>query len=634
VLDKDYCKGLLGERARQLILDGLNIQEKKKSICCMYHNDKNPSMSWFKDGNCYRCHVCKETLDIYRYLKEYEHLNFVDAVKKVGEMVGMREDDKKLNIAVKKEFARPNVKTKELSQEAIDCMAVRKINKETLDFWKVEQCNKYNIISQGNEEHYIYKYFQDNVLEYVTYRFIGKSRGSTDKGGCEKNTKAILWGMDNIDKTKPVVITEGQPDAMCIWQSGYKNVVSIPAGAQNMNWIDHCWEWLQECDSFIFWRDNDQAGYDCAIQIEKRLSNVTVIDSGKYKDANELMYAEGVESVIKLILNTLNKKPKGLLDVSEMQYTKVDYSQTIETGFYEYDSHVYDWKTQEITVIFGRDNEGKTTIISQMLAHCLEQKVKTFLYSGEMSTYKIQHWLYRQLVGNDPEHLKTIHTKYGDFVDIKDETVKKIKEWHSENFYLFDVNEYEILKDINKFFDTMAVAANRYGVKLFVIDNLMSVLEENADSLYSDQANFVQMCKNFARKYDVHIVLLAHPNKTKEEIYDGIGNLTKRDISGSKNISNKADNIISIERNWDTSEAKDCDLIMTSLKDRETGQRKILKYNFSLKSLRFYNATTKESVAYSWNAKAKETENKLKHEEYSQDDVYMEDIFNSNPDPF
>ncbi len=39
---------------------------------------------------------------------------------------------------------------------------------------------------------------------------------------------------------------------------------------------------------------------------------------------------------------------------------------------------------------------------------------------------------------------------------------------------------------------------------------------------------------------------------------------------------------------------------MTSLKDRWTGQRKMFKYYFSKKSLRFYNGSTKENATYTW----------------------------------
>ena len=76
------------------------------------------------------------------------------------------------------------------------------------------------------------------------------------------------------------------------------------------------------------------------------------------------------------------------------------------------------------------------------------------------------------------------------------------------------------------------------------------------------------------------------------------GNLEKTDISGSNNIPNKADYVIAIERNWD--ESSDCNAIVTSLKDRSGGQRKVFKYRFSRDTLRFYNATTPQEREYGW----------------------------------
>ena len=44
----------------------------------------------------------------------------------------------------------------------------------------------------------------------------------------------------------------------------------------------------------------------------------------------------------------------------------------------------------------------------------------------------------------------------------------------------------------------------------------------------------------------------------------------------------------------------DCDAMVTSLKDRNEGQRKVFKYKFSMATKRFYNNTTKESMIYGW----------------------------------
>lgn len=598
-MDAEEIKERLGERAKDIIARGLNLHPNRSGMVkCPIHNDKNPSMSWFRKGLMWRCHACDENIDIYRYYTEFEGMTFIEAKNKVAEMVGMSEE-KPIRI-VKSGYDLPKIQMTDLSEKAIKYMNVRKITKETLEDWKVKQS------TFMGKDVYVFQYFDKDILKFVSYREIGK--GGL-KGGCERNTESILWGMWHIDKTKPLVITEGQPDAMAVWQSGYKNVVSVPSGANNLQWIDNCWEWLKDIKEIILWADNDAPGLKMAKEIENRFDNVKVIFSEKRKDANEVLYYEGSEKVLEIIEESIKQTPQGMIDISEMEYVSLVNQQDggIETGFLEYDRHVEDWKEEELTIVFGRNGEGKTTFISQVIAHCLERNVKVFLYSGEMSDFKIQDWLYKQLVGNKPEYLRTIKCKYRDKTEVKPEIIAKVKKWHDGKLFLFDRKAEKYSKDTDKFFELMSVAAHRYGVKLFIIDNLMSKLEENADSLYSDQANFVQRCKEFAIINKVHVVLLAHPNKLKGELKDSeVGNLDKTDISGSNNIPNKADNIIAVERNWGDNPT--CDTIITSLKDRESGNRKVMKFMFSKKTLRFYNDYTREQVRYSWEGSNKEQE--------------------------
>lgn len=594
MVDIQELKEKLGNRAREIILNGLGAQENRsKKISCVYHSEKTPSMSWYEEGLCFNCLGCGETLDIFRYYTDFEHMSFQDAVKQVQELVG---DYSMQTSAKPKRYELPDIEMNELSDLAVEYMAKRKIIKTTLDAWGVKERN------WNGKPVYVFQYFDDkDVLRFVSYRGIGKG---ALKGGCEKNTEPILWGMNHIDITKPVVITEGQPDAMAVYQSGYTNVVSVPNGSNNFKWIDSCWEWIQQIPEWIVWADNDEPGIKFAEEVRRRLNNVKIVRSEQFKDANEVMYYEGEKKVIQTIQDALNVLPDGLKDLAQCEYTSYLDMQAegIETGFRDYDYHVEDWKTQEITIIFGRNGEGKSTVVSQIMAHQINNNVKTFLYSGELGENKLQNWLYRQLCGNNKQYYRDIQTKYKVKREPKPEVIKAMKEWHNEKLYIFDRAYSEILENMDSFFGVMELAAKRFGVRLFIIDNLMSVLEENADSLLSDQANFVQRCKNFSIKNNCHVVLLAHPNKVKGEVSGEVaeGNLDKNDISGTGNIPNKADNIIAVERNWSTEYDKDCDVIITSLKDREEGQRKSMKYFFSKQSLRFYNESTKENVKYGW----------------------------------
>lgn len=593
-MDSERLKTLLGSRAKDIIASGYGFKPNKQGkALCPIHSEKTPSMNWFEPGLAWKCHGCGESIDIYRYYTEFEKMTFKEALAKVAELTGQEDLER---IAPKKEFALPNIVTRELSEESINYMRLRKIEKETIEAWQVKE------IDRKGAKALVFQYFErssDKNPTFVSYR---EPKKDGVKGGCEANTKAILWGMWHIDKEKPLVICEGQPDAMAIWQSGYRNVVSVPMGSKNLNWIDYCWDWLQDIKEIIVFPDNDDPGYSMAIEIKNRLKNVKIVEYDGGKDANEVMYRKGEEFLLSVIEKTINNLPSGLLDVSKIEfksYAENSYN-GIETGFKDYDAHIEDLKEQELTIIFGRNGEGKTTFISQVIAHCLEKRVKTFLYSGEMSNNKIQHWLYRQLVGSKIQYCRTVQTKYKEKVEVKPEIIESIKEWHKDIFYLYDKKADLAGRNLDSFFDLMQMSASRYGIKLFIIDNLMSKLEENADSLYSDQANFVQRCKDFADANFCHVILLAHPNKDKGESKKGEPNLEKTDISGSNNIANKADNIISIERNWTDDEYKSADCFICSLKDREEGQRKVFYYRFSRQTLRFYNEHTIENRQYGW----------------------------------
>ena len=274
---------------------------------------------------------------------------------------------------------------------------------------------------------------------------------------------------------------------------------------------------------------------------------------------------------------------------------------SIETGFKDYDRTYYDLKPGEITILFGRDGEGKSTVVSQIIAHHISQNKRVYLFSGELSNNKIQEWLYKQVVGSDSTKYRIIDTKYGPVRELKPKVVKALKKWHEGKFAIYDTKIES--KDGSTIFDDIEIGKN-VGYDLFVIDNLMTAFAADATTQHADQSNFIQKCKNIARNLNVHIIIVAHANKQTGELeFDAkCGNLTKNDISGIKNISNKADNILAIERIFKTegSDYENYDMYITSLKDRFIGQRHVFGYNFHSSTLRLYNDKTPVKVTYDW----------------------------------
>src|SRR5699024_138882 len=124
-----------------------------------------------------------------------------------------------------------------------------------------------------------------------------------------------------------------------------------------------------------------------------------------------------------------------------------------------------------------------------------------------------------QLAGT--EYIKSIQNVYGDFeYTISDDVTRKISDWYKGRAFIYDNNwipddggEFESLPE------TIEKVIKQYGVRLVCIDNLMTAMEtvQENDQLYLAQSNFVGKLKKIAVKYDVVVILVAHPRKTKLE---------------------------------------------------------------------------------------------------------------------
>lgn len=121
---------------------------------------------------------------------------------------------------------------------------------------------------------------------------------------------------------------------------------------------------------------------------------------------------------------------------------------------------------------------------------------------------------------------------------VPDEVGRKIDAWLDGKLFLYN-NEYgcqfeQIFHDMRELL--------KAGVKLFVLDNLFSL---NIDLLDGDknskQREVILQIKEFAKKNQVHIILVAHPRKTTAF-------LRKNDIAGTSDLTNAVDNVFIIHR--------------------------------------------------------------------------------------
>jgi DNA primase len=69
------------------------VQKGKNYFCvCPFHDDHNPSMSVNPEKQIYKCFVCGAGGNAFTFLTEYEHITFIEAVKKIADKVHINVD--------------------------------------------------------------------------------------------------------------------------------------------------------------------------------------------------------------------------------------------------------------------------------------------------------------------------------------------------------------------------------------------------------------------------------------------------------------------------------------------------------------------------------------------------------------
>lgn len=488
---------------------------------------------------------------------------------------------------VKKNYKKPSINSIELNKAAIDYAAQRKISLSTLKYFNITQ----------KENMYVFPFYdENNTFTFVKYRPVGKIAKGQRKAYRETDTKPILFNMNKIDITQPVVITEGEFDAMAVYESGYKNVVSVPSGAEDFTWITTCWDWLEKINKIILFGDNDEPGKDMINNIIVKLGEYRCyVAEHEYKDANEVLFRQGPKAVIKAIDEARGIPVAGIVNVADIDIIAAR-PKGIRMGFKTIDKLLNGARPGEVTIWTGKNGEGKSTILGQVILEAIEQNKNVFAYSGELTKRDFKEWLYSQAAGK--ENLKFVKNEYDSYdIEFEPGLIKKIDNWINGKLFLFDNSiKSQNIKNTS-IIDMCGYAAKKYNCKVFVIDNLMTADFETYDEdYYRGQSKFVGSLVSFSLNFNAHVHLVAHPRKK-------IGELEKDDISGTGDITNRVHNVISIERtNYEKGAIYDGKLKV--LKNRNKGQLGEADLIFSKQDRRLYEVDEKGLIIkkqYSWN---------------------------------
>lgn len=515
---------------------------------------------------------------------------------KQGHFVELARDfNFQLDFGEIKEYKQLPQKPITVRPRAVEYLAGRGISEEIT--------RKYNITTRTDYPDVLVFPFHDenNVRQFIKYRNT-KHNGKGNKEWCEKDTKPILFGMAQCEDFTTLAITEGQIDSLSLAECGIKNAVSVPTGALGFTWFRHCEEWINKFESIIVFGDYEKGKISLVDELQARVKQlVKVVQKVDYlgeKDANAILQKYGRQAVITAVENAKPVEIKSIKDLSDVKSVDIHSLPKIKTNIRELDRIIGGLYFGQVILLTGKRGEGKSTFMSQLVVEALDQNVNTFVYSGELADYHFKRWLDLQVAG--PNNIKITKNEYGDEnASIEEQVQEQINAWYRGRAYIYD-NNY--IPDKNDEMDSLVATVEKsiiqYDVKLICIDNLMTAIEpDETNNIYSQQSKFVGDLKKLAMKYNVVVILVAHPRKTKEAI-------TNDDVSGSADITNKVDVVISYGR---ALKEDDYDGKITVTKNRLIGTLALyedaVKVYYDTRTKRIKSITNDPNRIYNWQTK-------------------------------
>ena len=388
---------------------------------CPFHDDTNPSMSVSREKQIYTCFSCHATGNVFKFLMDYEHMEFREVLKYLGDKVGI--DTKSIQIRKKStkydklyeayqlslKYYQNNLNSK-VGKKARDYLLKRNIDEDLIkefeiglslekkdDLTKLLSSKSYDLVTLNkiglsSDNHDVYN---DRIM-FPLYDTSGKvvafsgRRYDNIKENKYVNTKEteifkkgeLLYhyhiAKEECREKKSVIVMEGFMDVIRASSIGIKNTIALMGTAMTKEQINLI---KRLSNTIILCLDGDKPGQDAMLNNGELLLNsgievkIVVIPDDEDPDSYILKY--GKERFIGLIDSALpfsDYKIKRLKD-------NIDFRSEEETANYI---------NSVIEETAKLDDEIRREVILKRLAkefdigyNTLEMRINSFLKQKE-----------------------------------------------------------------------------------------------------------------------------------------------------------------------------------------------------------------------------------------------------------
>ncbi len=435
-------------------------------------------------------------------------------------------------------------------------LSSRKISEKTAEFFKTYK--------EGTILRHYY-YDVDGILTGAKVRTVGKEFRT------EGEVKS-LFGMQNFrhkttKKAQKLVITEGEMDAMSVWEAQPNwDVVSISNGAAAAKkCIQNNYEWINYYDKIVLFFDNDKAGREAAKTAAGVLppGKVFIGFLERYKDASEALQADDTEA-IRAVCNYDHElyKPDGIVDAKTLLEVVTTPSPAADHDypFQGLQTKLHGIRYGELVTITAGSGIGKSSFCRELATDlCCKGERVGYLALEESNR--------RTALGLMSVHAgKSLHIgehKHKDLVDIFEDSIAK---W---DLHLFEgFGSY----DPDTIYERIEYLASGLETRVVFLDHLSILLS----GLDGDERKMIDTTmtrlRSLVERTGISLFLVSHLRRTtQDKNHEEGARVTLGQLRGSAAIAQLSDAVIGLERNQQ-SDKNGSDTTVRVLKNRYSGE--------------------------------------------------------------
>jgi len=398
-----------------------------------------------------------------------------------------------------------------------DYLKSRGISKETADKMKLFAADKFFGRLNKTSAAIGFPYYRDGALVAVKYRSFPDKDYTQESGGAHD-----FFGIDHVIKGKPLIIVEGEIDALTLMEAGVENAVSVPSGApikvadgkvspsedKRFAFVWNAREIIDSAPYVIIATDQDTAGQALAEELARRIGKDKCrLAKFDMKDLNEVYLDDPFR--IEDILDNATPYPIAGLSTAESYMDRLNdlyaagTGKGASTGYSSLDN-VYTIATAQLSVVTGYPSSGKSNFVDQLMVNLAKNEdwkfaVCSFENQPEIHISRLMEIYTRKRFFDGKERMTQ---------DEKDHAFK----WVNEHFLFIDTNGEEP-STLESILERAKVAVKRMGIRGMVIDPY-NYIDLNRESTETEAiSNMLSKVQRFVKTHDIHCWFVAHPSK-------------------------------------------------------------------------------------------------------------------------